>query len=254
MLLADNKPDELRLDFSELPDGCQASIYLPATGSATILDWATRLYTTHRLTAADAHTISMPASGTGFMPIPQGGDVNYAGLLTIDFPPGIRKGQQFAIAVSQLTSTGAVREVIPQVSDAAAAQVRPWRRVLGQFNLTVPVLTKADILPDAERLLSILLWTARTIPPSSRWHPVFQRYLEQLTDRITFLGGDPASIQPSPGGIVLETASGHHRFFASREHRIELLAQRAWEERLPTVVFPADTGRELHSLLLEHRP
>ncbi len=228
------------------------------------------------------------------MPIPQGGDVNYAGLLTIDFPPGIRKGQQFAIAVSQITSTGAVREVIPQVRGAAVAEARPWRRVLGQFKLTVPVLTKADILPDAERLLAILLWTAQTIPLSSRWYPVFQRYLEQLTDRITFLGGDPASIQPSPGGIVpighhpgkgghhehgagrervhgkvhalsydhfgdfegfvLETASGHHRFFASRERRIELLAQRACEERLPTVVIPAENGRELHSLLLEHRP
>jgi hypothetical protein len=296
VLLADNKPDELRLDFSELPDGCQASIYLPAADSATILDWATRLYTTHRLTAADAHTISMPASGTGFMPIPQGGDVNYAGLLTVGFPPGIRKGQQFAIVVSQITSTGAVREVVAQVHDAAVAEMRPWRRVLGQFKLTVPVLTKGDILPGAERLLAILLWTAQTIPPSSRWYPVFQRYLEQLTDRITFLGGDPAGIQPSPGGIVpigyhpgkgtgghpghgpgrdrvhgkvhalsydhfgdfegfvLATESGHDRFFASRERRIELLAQRACEERLPTVVIPAENGRELHSLLLEHRP
>ena len=55
-------------------------------------------------------------------------------------------------------------------------------------------------------------------------------------------------------GFVLETESGHHRFFASRERRIELLAQRACEERLPAVVIPAENGRELHSLLLEHRP
>lgn len=297
VLLADNKPDELRLDFSELPEGCHASIYLPAADSATILDWATRLYTTHRLTAADARTIRMPASGTGFVPIPQGGDVNYAGLLTVDFPPSVRKGQQFAIVVSQITSTGEVREVTAQTREAAVAKTRPWRRVLGQFRLTVPVLTKGDILPDAERLLAILLWTEQTIPPSSRWYPVFQRYLDQLKDRLTFLGGDPASIQPSPGGIVpilhhhpgkgtgghpehgpgrervhgkvhalsydhfgdfegfvLETASGHHRFFASCERRVELLAQRACEERLPAVVIAAENGRELQSLLLEHRP
>ena len=41
VLRADSKPDELRLDFSELPDGCQASIYLPAAAARGILVWAT---------------------------------------------------------------------------------------------------------------------------------------------------------------------------------------------------------------------
>ena len=105
VLLADNKPDELRFDFSSLPHGCHASVYLPAADSAIILDWATRLYTTHRLTATDAHTIRMPASGTGFMPIPQGGAINFAGLLTVDFPATVKRGQKFQIVVSQITST-----------------------------------------------------------------------------------------------------------------------------------------------------
>ena len=73
---------------------------------------------------------------------------------------------------------------------------RPWRRALGQFRLTVPLLTKHDILPDAEHLLSILLWTFETIPGSSRRYPVFVRLLEQLKGRLTFIGGDPSKINP----------------------------------------------------------
>jgi hypothetical protein len=123
-------------------------------------------------------------------------------LLSLDFPASVKKGQQFHIVVSQITSTGGA---VPIYIEAAArapevAERRPWRRVLGQFRLTVPVLSKQDILPDAERLLSILLWTFSTIPTSSRWYPVFQRYLAQLSERTNFLGGNLENINPSPTG------------------------------------------------------
>lgn len=210
VLLPDNKPDELRLDFSSLPHGCYASVYLPSVNSATILSWAARLYTTHRLTAIDAHTLRMPASGTGFVPIPQGGAINYAGLLSIEFPATVKKGQKFQVNVSQITSSlGAAPIGVGQTgiqlrareTNQQARKIVPWRRVLGQFQITVPVLTKLDILPDAERLLSIFLWTFESIPESSRWYPVFQRYLDLLKGRLTFLGGDPTLINPSPTGV-----------------------------------------------------
>jgi hypothetical protein len=315
-LRADRKPDELRFDFSQLPHGCIATVYLPAAESAEILDWATRLYTTHRLTAIDAHTIRMPANGTGWLPIPQGGPVNFAGLLTIEFPPGIRKGQKFEVPVSQITSVGgsyAATVGVTQIqaaarvhdtatkgaargraahqvmaaAPAAMVQMPPWRRTRGCFRLTVPVLTKHDILPEAERLLSIFLWTAKTIPVLSRWRPVFDRYLEQLKTRLSFLGGDPAKIIPSPTGnwhggshegghghepdadsdgvygkivslaynhfgdfegFEIETESGHRRFFVSRERRVEELARRACEERFNVVVFPLPERHEIRSL------
>ncbi len=231
-LRSDRKPDELRFDFSKLPGGCFATVYLPAASSTDILDWATRLYTTHRLTAIDAHTIRMPANGTGWMPIPQGGTVNFACLLTIQFPLGIRKGESFEIPVSQITSAGGGSTAVVNVAQnqaAAKTQItkarahggatkhhshepaavlstysvayrRPWRQVRGCFRLTVPVQTKHEILPDAERLLSIFLWTSKTIPAQSRWRPVFDRYLQQLEARLSFLGGDPAKIIPSPTG------------------------------------------------------
>ena len=295
-LRSDRKPDELRLDFSELPAGCSAEIYLPAASSTDILDQAARLYTTHRLTAIDPHTIRMPASGTGWMPIPQGGPVNFAGLLTVEFPLGIRKGQKFQVPVSQITSAGggtttvtavpriqaAVRtrgaaakrhahETAALVSTQSVVNRRPWRRVLGCFRLTVPVSTKQEILPDAERLLSIFLSTAKTIPAQSRWRPVFDRYLRQLEGRLSFLGGGHGSGQGhGPAGDTdgvrgkiatlaydhfgdfegfdLETERGHRRFFASRERRIEELARHACEARYVVVVFPLPGRDEIRSL------
>ena len=292
-LRADRKPDELRFDFSQLPHGCTATVYLPGASSKDILDWATRLYMTHRLTAIDAHTIRMPASGTGWMPIPQGGPVNFAGLLTVEFPLGIRKGQTFSVPVSQITSVGGGYAKTVGVrgraghraaaSAAAVTHIRPWRRMRGCFRLTVPVQTRHDILPDAERQLSIFLWTEKTIPAQSRWRPVFERYLEQLKARLSFLGGDPGKIIPSPTGnwggtqpgnghgmdadgvhgkIValaydhfgdfegfdLETEHGHRRFFASRERRIEDLARRACEERYFVVVFALPERHEIRSM------
>jgi hypothetical protein len=225
-LRSDQKPDELRFDFSELPAGCSASVYLPAASSTEILNWAARLYTTHRLTATDAHTIRMPASGTGWMPIPQGGPVNFAGLLTIEFPLGIRKGQKFQIPVSQITSAGGGVSTVVGVTQTQTAAKRhtnkaaavlstqsvvyrrPWRQVRGCFRLTVPVQTKHDILPDAQRLLSIFLWTSKFIPGQSRWKPVFERYLQQLEGRLNLLGGDPGKILPSPTGNWQGTEQG----------------------------------------------
>jgi hypothetical protein len=121
-LRSDRKPDELRFDFSELPAGCFATVYLPAASSSDILDWSTRLYTTHRLTAIDAHTIRKPAGGTGWMPIPQGGPVNFAGLLTIEFPLGIRKGQKFRVPVSQVTSIGGGSPTVTTVTTVQQAE------------------------------------------------------------------------------------------------------------------------------------
>ncbi|MGD0870714.1 MAG: hypothetical protein ABSB88_14250 [Bryobacteraceae bacterium] len=204
VLMSDGRPDELMIHWGNLPKGSSATIYLPAVDSADILDWATRLYTTHRLTAADAHTVQMPIGGVSYVPIPRGGVVNFAGLLTVDLPATVKKGQKFEVVVRQVTSAGGFpgqTQTQGTRTFAAVAQVHPWRTVLGQFNLTIPVSTKHELLGGEERLLSIMRWIGKTIPAESRWYPVFQRYLEQLTGRVTFMGGDPTQVNPSPTGV-----------------------------------------------------
>jgi hypothetical protein len=144
-----------------------------------------------------------------------------------------------------------------------------WRRVLGTFQVSIPVQTRPMLLEAEERLLSVLRWIARSIPTRERWHPVFERYLAQVTDRVTALGGDPAQITPSssgedwrrlpptPGrdtvcatgkiaglifdrygdfeGFILDTEHGDRRY-TTRERDLAELAERAWRERLRVTV------------------
>jgi hypothetical protein len=148
-----------------------------------------------------------------------------------------------------------------------------WRRVFGAFQVAIPVHTKAILLPREERQLSILRWIGQTIPHNSRWYPVFVRYLRQLGDRVTGLGGDPGQIQPSPTGnwkpkpyppptpgvemggdtgkvtgliydrfgdfegFLLETEHGQERRYFAREHQIEEIVGRAWTEHAVITVI-----------------
>jgi hypothetical protein len=95
------------IDWRLVPKGSVASIYLPSVAAADVLALAAELYTRHDLILADPHTLRCHTGGITYVPIPKGSDVNFAGLLSIEFPLGVRRGQQFDIVVRQVTTAGA---------------------------------------------------------------------------------------------------------------------------------------------------
>jgi len=299
--LAGLPPDELMIDWGDLPHGSVASIYLPAVDAAAVIHTADRMYGAHRLVRRDDHTIECPTGGITYVPIPAATDVHYAGLLSIDLPIGVRKGQEFSVAVRQVTNASGLPSAPPQgppkieiAADAAATFLREifWRRVLGAFQVAVPVHTKEALLIPEERLLSLLLWIAEAIPPNSRWYLVFGRYLEFVRGRVAGFGGDPSAITPSPTGEGLPGRPHHEpakegeedvsfigkitglifdrygdfagfrlgtedgeRSFRAHEHELERLAQRAWKERiLIAVVTERHELRRPTSIVLLHAP
>ncbi|MEY2549071.1 MAG: hypothetical protein QOD64_1653, partial [Verrucomicrobiota bacterium] len=131
-----------------------------------------------------------------------GTGINYAGLLSVDLPTRVQRGQVFQVVVRQVTNAfGQAPPVILLAAEAVAERPKmQWRRVLGAFQLTIPVRTKTVLLEREERLLSVLRWIAEAIPSDNRWYPVFGRYLDQIGDRVTGFGGDPDQIPPSPQG------------------------------------------------------
>jgi murein tripeptide amidase MpaA len=279
-LPAGQTPDELMIDWGGISNGSSAQIYLPAVNVADILAIAARMYTSHRLTRVDNHTLQCKTGGITYVPIPSGGDVNYTGLLSVVLPATARRGEVFDIVVRQVTN--AFSEVIPSPpppSEIAAPRpaipaVAPpplkWRRVLGAFQLSIPVKAKEALLLTEERELSVLRWIAEAIPHHNRWYLVFRRYLEQIADRVRAFGGDPTQILPSPTGEVrrkppppkpekriafsgkiaglifdrfgdfegffLDTEDGERKFW-SREREVKELAERAWRERLRITVW-----------------
>ena len=201
-------PDELMIDWRNAPARSNATVYLPALSAASIIATADRLYTNHGLTAVDAHTIGCRAAGISYIPIPPGIGSNYAGLLTVDVPSSVRPRETFDVVVRQLTYAAGERPAPPppppQIAIRAAFAARndfiEWRRVLGSFQLTIPVSTREVLLPAEERLLSVLRWIGLSMPHDSRWYPVFQRYLDVIAGRVNALGGNASEIPPTSSG------------------------------------------------------
>jgi hypothetical protein len=213
VLKPDRKPDELMIDWGDIPDGSMATFYLPQVAAARTLKWADQLYTTHRLTQVDPHTIQCSTGGVTYIPVPQGAGAAFVGLMTVELPPGIRNGDAFAVVVRQITTEAGYKTTnnIPvqvrsgKQAKLASAVVSPdfvaWRRISGVFRLTILVSNKQALLPQEEKFLSILRWILKGTPVQSRWYPVLNRYVEQVGWLVQGLGGDPE--------LVIATGDGN---------------------------------------------
>ena len=181
------RPDELMFDWRSLPKGTTATIFLPATNAEHIVTTANRLYANHGLSVADPNTLACKAEGVTYIPIPPGIGSNYAGLMTLDVPDTVERGEKF-------------KAVVRQVTMANGRKADEWRRIVGSFQVNIPVSTKQDLLEPEQRLLSVMRWIAKSMSPTSRWFPVMQRYLDQLATRVNALGGDATQIPPTSSG------------------------------------------------------
>jgi hypothetical protein len=225
---ASHDPDELMILWADTPRGSLAQLYLPALNAADILRLADARYTDHRLRLVDTHTIGWPAGGATFIPLPEGTALA-AGLLSIDLPPGIRKGDVYTVTVRQVTD--AVARALPPppslaghpiaaaVSHAVASpKLLRWRRVSGAFQFVLTISTKEQLLLSEERLLALMRWILELTPKQKRWHPVLVRYIDDIVGRVQGFGGDPGIIKPSPTGDV----PGLHIPPHPRHHELEL--------------------------------
>jgi hypothetical protein len=218
-------PDELMIDWTNVPLGQLAEFYLPAVDADAVLQVAAKLYGSHRLTRVDANTIGCLTGGVTYIPLPIGSvdGANFVGLLSVNMPYGITKGELYTVIVRQLTSaTGTVAGSTPPPPPPPRIAVQPspasyapdtiqWRRVLGTFQTNIPVSTKELLLPKEEQRLSIFRWIGKSMPPQRRWYPVFQRYLTGIAGRVSGFGGDPTKIMGSPTGDGKQPPVGHNR-------------------------------------------
>jgi len=220
-----NYPDELMIDWGNTPLDSTANIYWPQVNAADVLTLATQLYGTHLLSSADAHTIQCKVTkGVTYVPIPPATGDNYAGLLTVDLPTTVIKGQEFNIIVRRITTRrGKQRQFIkgdnavgtflnasgksPKKADKEIQQkaviegrIKNWRYVTGTFQVKIPVATAETMLAPEQNTLAIIKWRLQQMSPANRWYLVTQRYLAYLTARVNGLGGDADKIKPSPLG------------------------------------------------------
>jgi hypothetical protein len=270
-------PDELMIAWGNTPMGSVASIYLPGVRAAEILSLAGRNFNLQPLERVDDHTVRCKTAGVTYIPIPSGGALDLAGLITLDLPSHIRKGQTFRIVVRQVMDTPgpSPQPVVGNVPVPRIASTRVIverkpsnaRHILGAFRFSIQVKTANEILPSDDRTLTLLQRVLTTIPLENRWYPVFLRYLSQLKGRIGALGekpggghghgGDHGPEPCEPTGEVRYEGKvcGLHfdhfgdfegfwletstgkRRFHSREKEVERLVREAWAKRIAILVM-----------------
>lgn len=234
-----------------------------------ILNLADARYSTHDLKLVDPHTVTFASGGVTFISLPQGTALA-AGLLAVDLPPSIQKGDIYRIVVRQVTD--AVTQIIeiagraPRAASVVGNESFGWRRVAGAFQFTITISTMHQLLLPEERLLALMRWIWEHMPPRKRWYPVLQRYIGDLAGRVQGFGGNPSQIRPSetgqvpgfgakkphPGheqeltgkivaiiydhfgdfvGFELEDECGEHHRFESRERQMLAVVQRVRDDR-----------------------
>ncbi|MDD5313551.1 MAG: protein-glutamine glutaminase family protein [Dehalococcoidia bacterium] len=204
-LEAGELPDELMINWGKTPVGSLATIYLPGASAGEIFNMAMRLYRSTSLVQVDEHTLQCRTGGVTYIPIPAGGKENFAGMITVELPKTVKEGQVFTIVVRQVTGAteeyGRAGELITlsrHESTVPSAVLLKWRRVLGTFQITIPVHHKEALLEPEERLLGNLRWIQKSINEGDRWFPVFDRYVKQVARRVDALGGHSKQVVASP--------------------------------------------------------
>ena len=137
------------------------------------------------LEAVDDHTLRCKTAGVTYVPIPPGGTVDLAGLMTLDLPSDVRKGQRFRIVIRQVMDRPAPQRTRRGTVDFAETTRLAFfreavqspaaintRHILGAFQFSVLVKTANDILPADRRHFTALQHMFATIPPENRWHLV----------------------------------------------------------------------------------
>jgi hypothetical protein len=256
-------PDELMIEWGNVPVGSIALVYWPGVEADEVLGLARRFYRTSQLTKSDDHTIQCVTGSITYIPIPSGTGPNLAGLLTVELPKTVRTGDLFSIVVRRLSWRFA------EVDQQDQQEKLNWRYVVGAFQMNISVLPQKDLLPAEENILALYKWKIERIPSNNRWHPVMRRYIARVSGLVSRLGGNPGAIPPSQTGVatgskpapvkrreytgkitglafdrfgdfegfLLLTEAGEELSFLAREQAIEGRVREAWGDRMVISVF-----------------
>ena len=190
------RPDELMIDWGDIPKGSTATIFWPQVQASEVISLANSLYASHTLSASETNVVKCQITGgVTYVPIPASSGENFAGLLTVDLPQGIVTGQEFTVVVRRVATRDFPSEIdlrsLPSTADKparpkprvkgggdrpAVRYVSPsWRYVVGTFQVTIPVSTREAMLFPEENTLAIMKWRLANLPFGDRWYPVIER-------------------------------------------------------------------------------
>ncbi|MEO0575798.1 MAG: galactose oxidase early set domain-containing protein, partial [Pseudomonadota bacterium] len=169
-------PDDLMIEWGELPESSVATLYLPNLPAENIVRAARLRSPWPRMEAVDAHTLKLGVGGVSHVPLPGLSSRRLAGLLTVQLPESVRYGQEFSVVVRQASNRHSV--------------------IVGAFELRVPVRSVDELATDEARWYAVLQQIIQKMNPDNRWHAVLSRLLGLVRGRVNGFGIDADAIKP----------------------------------------------------------
>lgn len=177
-------PDQLMIEWKNLPAGSTATIFMPGILAAEIAELHARRPGPDNLSVVDEHTIRLEvgADRVTWVPLPSSRYATIAALFSIELPDTVRYKQAFRITVRQVDGI--------------------TEKIIGSCDWLIPV-TKANLLlPEEASRLAVMRYIDLAIPANDQWKPIFGKYIRHTADKVRGLGGNPDNIPPSLQGDV----------------------------------------------------
>ncbi len=182
-------PDELLVRWDNMPRDSDATFFFPELEADEVLSLAAQRAHPPVLEKVDANTLRCHLADVAYIPLPDRPGF-LAGLLSVTLPDGIVAGHTYRMSLGQYSGL--------------------THKMLGTFQVTIPVRRDADVLPIETRRLSVLRYIHASIPAGNRWDVIFARYLDGIARQVRAFGGDPDAVKPSPDGGEGPEPPGRH--------------------------------------------
>lgn len=155
--------DELMFLWNDLPRQSRVELYLPGVRSENVVNLRNLRHAPGDVRIVDEHTLRLVPADVTYVPLPPVRGERLAGIVTVELPSGIRKGQRFHVDVVQVRAGE--------------------RRTTGGFRLDVQVSEARQIADAERRLLEVMFERLSLSPRESRWRPVLARRVETIRER-----------------------------------------------------------------------
>lgn len=150
--------DELVFFWNNLPKDSVVEVYIPGAPVTEIFNFRNLRHAPGTVKIVNENTLRLLVDQITYLPIPAFYGDNLAGLITVQLPQGIKKGQRFKVDVVQM-----------RLDET---------RVLGGFQLNIQVEKALELVEPERRTLELFNQRLSLTSEKSRWLPVLKKQLE----------------------------------------------------------------------------
>jgi hypothetical protein len=169
--------DELVFFWNNLPKNSLVEVYIPGIPVTDIFNYRSLRHAPKSVQIVNENTLRLLVEEITYLPIPPFYGDNLAGLITVQLPKGIKKGQRFKVDVLQMRSDET--------------------RVLGGFQLNIQVEKAIELFEQENRTLELFHRRLSLTPKDNRWLPIVQKQVEFIRQRAKGLVNLANEEQPS---------------------------------------------------------